>query len=92
MTSKCRMIELWANEEETEFGIRIAGDQGFKAITTSHASMMFEKIIDSATMLEDFPYNWPFTLDLWVMERCHRKVSPRTAREASRTHTAELLQ
>lgn len=91
MTPKCRMIELWANEE-TELGIRIAGDQYFKAITASNAKMMFEKIIDSATMLEDFPYNWPFTLDFWVMEGCPRKVCSRTPREAARTHTAELLQ
>lgn len=92
MTSKRRMIELWANEEETEFGIRVAGEPGFKAITTNHANMMFEKIIDSATMLEDFPYNWPLTLDLWVMERFQVRVSSRTTREAARTHTAELLQ
>ncbi|MEM2139378.1 MAG: hypothetical protein QXJ74_09225 [Nitrososphaera sp.] len=90
--TKCRMVELWANEGETEFGIRVAGEPGFKAITTSHPNMMFEKIIDSATMLEDFPYNWPFTLDLWVMERFSRRVSSRTASEAARTHTAELLQ
>ena len=86
------MVELWANEGETEFGIRVAGEPGFKAITTSHTNMMFEKIIDSATMLEDFPYNWPFTLDLWVMERFQLRVSSRTVKEAARTYTAELLQ
>jgi hypothetical protein len=86
------MIELWANEEETEFGIRIAGEPGFRAITARHPNLMFEKIIDSATMLDDFPYNWPFTLDLWVMERCNRRVSSISVRETARTHTAELLQ
>lgn len=34
MVSKRRMIELWTNGEETEFGIRIAGEPGFKAVTT----------------------------------------------------------
>lgn len=92
MTSKRRMIELWANEEETEFGIRVAGEPGFKAITTCHPNMMFDKIIDSAPMLDDFPYNWPFTLDLWAMERFRVRVSSMTTREAARTHTAELLQ
>lgn len=90
--TKCRMIELWANEGESEFGIRVAGEPGFKAITTSHPNLMFDKIIDSATMLEDFPYNWPFTLDLWVMERFQLRVNSITAREAARTHTAQLLQ
>jgi hypothetical protein len=89
---KSRMIELWTNETETEFGLRIAGEPGFRAVTTNHPNVMFARIIDSATMLEDFPYNWPFTLDLWVLERLHIRVSSRTAKEAARTHTAMLLQ
>jgi hypothetical protein len=85
------MIEMWTNESESEFGLRIADEPGFRAVTTNHPNVMFARIIDSATMLEDFPYNWPFTLDLWV-ERLHIRVSSKTAREAARTHTAMLLQ
>lgn len=37
MTSKRRIIERCTNEEETEFGIRVASEPGFKAITTTHS-------------------------------------------------------
>ena len=41
------MIELWANEQETKFGIKVSGEQDFKAITSRHAGIMFERIVDS---------------------------------------------
>lgn len=55
----------------------MVGEQDFKAITSRHASIMFERIVDSAT-LQGESYNddnGPFTLDHWVYSRYSHEVS-----------------
>lgn len=83
-------MELWSNDEETEFGIRVAGEPGFRAITCSHVNMMFERIVDCSTLGKD--HNWSAILDRWVSNRYDRKVhSSATNQVAARTHTTRLL-
>ncbi|MEO9296263.1 MAG: hypothetical protein ABI347_11790 [Nitrososphaera sp.] len=84
------MVELWSNEEETEFGIKVAGELGFRAITCSHVNMMFERIVDCSTLGTD--HNWSAILDKWVSKRYDRKVySNATDQVAAKTHTTRLL-
>ena len=44
------MIELWSSDEETEFGIKVAGEQNFRAMACNHTNMMFEPIGDCSTL------------------------------------------
>ena len=86
------LVELWANEQETEFGIKVAGEQDFRAITTSKgtASIMFERIVDSLP-LHGESHDWPYALDHWVRSWYCREVSSVTRQAAAaRTHTALL--
>lgn len=89
--SRCRMIEFWSNEAETEFGIKVAGEQEFRAITCGHLNMIFERVIDSSA-LKGKERDWVEALDRWVSERYNRKVhSSATALVAAKTHTSRLL-
>jgi hypothetical protein len=88
-SSGSSLVELWANEQETEFGIKVAGEQDFRAITTRHAGIMFERIVDSLP-LHGESYDWPYTLDHWVRSRYCREVSSVTRQVAARSHTALL--
>ena len=84
------MIELWTNEQETKFGIKVSGEQDFKAITSRHAGIMFKTIVDSLA-LQGESYDWPYALDHWVYSRYSREVSSITRQTAAaRSHT-ELL-
>ena len=83
------MIELWANEQETEFGIKVSGEQDFKAITSRHAGIMFERIVDSSA-LQGESCDWPYAHDHWVYSRYSREVSSITRQAAAKSHT-ELL-
>ena len=57
----CRMIGLWSDDEETEFGVKVAGEQNFRAITCNHINRMFERIVD-CSILEN-GRNWSAILD-----------------------------
>lgn len=84
------MIELWSNDEETEFGIKVASEQNFRAITCDHTNMMFERIVDCSALGRG--QNWSAILDRWISERYDRKVhSKSTSQVAARTHTQLLL-
>lgn len=81
---KNRMVELWSNEEETGFGIRIAGEKWFKATTGLNPNAL-SKLVDSSPYFEESSYSWPYTLSRWVYSRYRKKVkmsSPRKARVA----------
>ena len=84
------MIELWANEQETEFGIKVSGEQDFKAITSRHAGIMFERIVDSSA-LQGESCDWPYALDHWVYSRYSREVSSITRQAAAAKSHTELL-
>ena len=83
------MIELWPNEQETEFGVKVSGEQDFKAITSRHAGIMFERIVDSSA-LQGESCDWPYAHDHWVYSRYSREVSSITRQAAAKSHT-ELL-
>jgi hypothetical protein len=67
--ARLRMIELWADEGEAEFGIKVAGELGFRATTRGHARIVFKRIVDSTVLLEGSDYDWAYTLDRWVLGR-----------------------
>ena len=84
------MVELWANEQETEFGIKVSGEQDFKAISSRHAGIMFERIVDSSA-LQGESCDWPYAHDHWVYSRYSREVSlDNKAGGVAKSHT-ELL-
>lgn len=87
--SRCSLVELWANEQETEFGIKVSGEQDFRAMTSRHASIMFERIVDSSPLQAE-SYDWPYALDHWVRSRYSRGVSSVTRQAAARSHAALL--
>ena len=59
------MIEIWSNEEKTEFAIKISKEDSFKATTNAHEE--YELLIDSVPYFPDLEYkNWKFTLDQWI--------------------------
>jgi hypothetical protein len=67
--ARLRIIELWADESETEFGIEVAGELGFKATACRHTRIVFNRIVDSAVLLEGSDYEWAYTLERWVCGR-----------------------
>ena len=83
------MVELWANEQETEFGVKVSGEQDFKAITSRHAGIMFERIVDSSA-LQGESCDWPYAHDHWVYSRYSSEVSSIT-RQAAAKSQIELL-
>lgn len=70
--ARLRMIELWADEGEAEFWIRVAGEMGFRASTSSHARIAFKRIVDSSVLVEGSDYEWAYTLERWI---CGRRSS-----------------
>lgn len=81
------MIEFWSNETETEFGIKVAGEQEFRAITCGHLNMMFERVVDSSA-LKGKERDWVEALDRRVNERYNRKFipAPRLSLQQRPTH------
>lgn len=71
--TKHRMIELWINEDGKSFGIKLAGEQEFKAVSGRNPSNFIE-IVDSSTFLEDVNYNWYYTLSKWVYLKYGKRV------------------
>ena len=60
------MIELWSNDDETEFGIKVAGEQNFRAITCNHTNTMFGRIVDCSALGRG--QDWSAILDSWISE------------------------
>ena len=78
---KDRIVELWSDERETGFGIRLAGEKGFRA-TTGLSPNALSKLVDSSPYFEESSYSWSYTLSRWVYSRYRKKVKARSARKA----------
>lgn len=74
------LIELWSDEHESNFAVKLSTDQydSFRAvITKNHDSgdniiinnsnnIRFIKIVDQMCYDESFHYDWPFMLEKWI--------------------------
>jgi hypothetical protein len=65
------LIELWSNEYESSFAVKLSTDQeySFRAIVTKNhdgSDSRFTKIVDQMYYDESFYYDWPFMLGRWI--------------------------
>lgn len=57
-------IEIWSDEKEQDFGIKLSSDSRFRAVTRNNAN--FVKIVHSSPYFEGFRDMWEFALLNWV--------------------------
>ena len=60
-------IQVWADDKENHFAIRLDIDDHFRAKTDNGMTdENFVKIVDQTDFLSDLTYNWAFTLKHWI--------------------------
>jgi hypothetical protein len=60
-------IQVWANDKENHFAIRLDIDDHFRAKTDNGMTdENFVKMVDQTDFLSDLKYNWAFTLKHWT--------------------------
>ena len=64
MAAEARRLELWTDEHETHFAIKISGDADFRAATSRYVK--YVRIVDMGLYLADQTYQWKYTLVQWV--------------------------
>lgn len=74
-------VELWSNEQETKFGIRLAGEKGFRATTGTSPGALC-RLVDSSPYLDGSSYSWPYALSRWVYNRYRKRVRARSGHRA----------
>lgn len=65
------LIELWSNEHESSFAVKLSADQldSFRAIVKIRdnvSNSKFTKIVDVMYFDESYHYDWPFMLEKWI--------------------------
>jgi hypothetical protein len=69
-----RKIELWSNDKESHFAIRLDIDDHFRAKTNEAVpDEKFVKIVDQEDFLADSKYQWAFTLRHWIKHNLSTK-------------------
>jgi hypothetical protein len=61
-----KKMQLWSNHSKSEYAIRLEGRSEFPATTSQNAKLRYTELIDESYYLEDFEYDWDYTLRHWI--------------------------
>ena len=62
---KSQKIQLWTNEYQNEYAIRLEGSKS-KLLAATKYDVDYTKIVDESDYLEELEYNWNYTLQCWI--------------------------
>lgn len=69
-TKTDKVIEIWANEEGTEYAIRTSKDEKFRYATKS--GIVYNHVVEGLPCVLDLPesiYDWKLILRHWIREK-----------------------